>query len=179
MFLLLNSHAKPLPADNLSTWLSTRYATKKNEENLGLWLAEKRQKLDNGHELIVKPLSDESLDSWLQPEMRKTPDALKNVPVELEISPSFPLPESHQLPLSDWLASSAVEDQMKSMNLEEDNNVSSWLDENDFDDDDESELDQWLVVPSSCPSESSVRDDTSSVIVLDEEHTKSSGSWLW
>jgi len=65
---------KHLPTDNLSTWLSTRYAanlTKKSSSsetskastvNLDMWLAEKRRKLDND------AANDEEISKWLHPE---------------------------------------------------------------------------------------------------------------
>jgi len=83
---------RSLPSDNLSTWLSTRYAanqTKKsnainkseNDGNLDMWLAEKRRKLEavdqdnkgrlsnsSSSSVIVRPLKvveNQPLSSWL------------------------------------------------------------------------------------------------------------------
>jgi len=60
---------KQLPTDNLSTWLSTRYAanlTKKSSEtapapNLDMWLAEKRRKLSCENDC------DQEISKWLLP----------------------------------------------------------------------------------------------------------------
>lgn len=69
---------KQLPTDNLSTWLSTRYAanlTKKSSEpapvataasDLNMWLAEKRRKLSEN--------DGEDISMWLHPACAKSDD---------------------------------------------------------------------------------------------------------
>jgi len=109
----------------------------------------------------------------------------------------FPMPESHLLPVQDWLVpapKTPLDDRLAALDLEEDKNnvmIKSWLEDNNKQEEEMSkidqeeqgdELDQWLLVTddSNCNAAKSVssgigsvvpaeEDDQSSIVVLDEE----------
>jgi len=136
---------KQLATDNLSTWLSTRYAanqTKKSntevqsndllEENLDMWLSQKRRKMSEQHsekDSDMSEMSDdgEDLTMWLHPDLpaakgRKRSatsvalDSLSSMTLDpevpaLRLCPALSNWEANaQLPLNSWLEQTTLQD---------------------------------------------------------------------